>query len=67
MIEKIERLCLASSVVLSVSDRYVGNEYVWYKDGKAIENSNSWDYSISSFGLSDEGDYYVEVRNEWCS
>ena len=44
-------IMLGSSVVLSVSDRYAGNEYVWYKDGLAIENSNSWDYSISSFGL----------------
>ena len=26
-------IMLDSSVVLSVSDKYAGNEYVWYKDG----------------------------------
>ena len=57
-------IMLDSSVVLSVSDRHAGNEYVWYKDGSAIENSDSSDYSISSFGLLDEGDYYVKVRNK---
>ena len=58
------KVMLDSSVVLSVSDRYAGNDYVWYKDEEAIEASDSWDYSISSFDSLDEGDYYVEVRND---
>ena len=58
---------LGSSVVISVSDRHAGNDYVWYKDGQVIENSNNWGYRISSFDLLDEGDYYVEVRNVQCS
>ena len=29
-------IMLDSSVVLSVSDKYAGNDYVWYKDGDLL-------------------------------
>ena len=56
-----------SSVVLTVSDRYAGNEYVWYKDGEVIETSDSWSYEISNFSVLDGGVYHAEIRNPGAS
>ena len=56
-----------SSVVLSVSDRYDSNEYVWYKDGVIIEASDSWSYEIGNFSVLDGGVYHVEIRNPGAS
>ena len=55
---------IGSSVDLDVSDRYLGNNYQWYRNGIAIENnSSSFEYGINSFSILDEGDYHVEVWN----